>query len=94
MFFACFSVARFTFIEMYLFTYFNLCLAALVVVAVCGLSLISTSVNSCSPGALLLRSTWDLARVGIKPVSPALAGIFLTTGPSEMSHVYYHHNDF
>ena len=93
MFFACFSVARFTFIKIYVFILICVWLHV-VVVAVCGLSLISTSVNSCCPGALLLRSMWDLARVGIKPVSPALAGIFLTTGPSEMSHVYYHHHDF
>ena len=32
-------------------------------------------------GLVALHSTWDLPRPGIKPVSPALAGRFLTTGP-------------
>ena len=31
--------------------------------------------------AQLLCGTWDLPRPGIEPVSPALAGRFLTTGP-------------
>ena len=31
--------------------------------------------------ARLLRSTWDLSRPEIHPVSPALAGRFLTAGP-------------
>ena len=31
--------------------------------------------------ALLLCSMWDLPRPGIKPMSPALAGGFLTTEP-------------
>ena len=29
--------------------------------------------------------TWNLPRPGIEPVSPALAGDFLTTGPPERS---------
>ena len=29
----------------------------------------------------MLRSMWDLPRAGLKPVSPALAGRFLTTVP-------------
>ena len=33
-----------------------------------------------------LRSTWDLPRPGIKPMSPALAGRFSTTGPPGKSH--------
>ena len=33
--------------------------------------------SSCSTGAQLLQSMWDLPRSGIEPVSPA----FLTTGP-------------
>ena len=32
--------------------------------------------------ACRLRCKWSLSRAGIKPVSPALAGRFLTTGPS------------
>ena len=37
--------------------------------------------NSCGAQALLLGSMWDLAGSGIKPVSLALAGGFLTTEP-------------
>ena len=35
--------------------------------------------SSCGPQAQLLHGMWDLPRPGIKPVSPALAGGFLTT---------------
>ena len=35
--------------------------------------------------AQLLRSMWDLPGAGIEPVSPTLAGGFLTTGPPEES---------
>ena len=37
--------------------------------------------NSCGSRAQLLRSTWDLPRPGLKPMSPALAGRFSTTVP-------------
>ena len=37
--------------------------------------------SSCGPRAQLLRGTWDPPRPGIEPVSPALAGGFLTTAP-------------
>ena len=42
------------------------------VVVACGLS-------SCGARAQLLHSTWDLPGPGIEPMSPALAGGFLTT---------------
>ena len=35
---------------------------------------------------LLLHSMWDLPRSEIEPLSPALAGQFLTTGPPEKSY--------
>ena len=35
--------------------------------------------SSCGAGAQLLHSMWTLPRPGIEPVSPALAGIFLST---------------
>ena len=35
--------------------------------------------SSCGSRAQLLRGTWDLPRPGLEPVSPALAGRFLTT---------------
>ena len=43
--------------------------------------------NSCSTGswAQLLRSMWDLHGPGIEPTPPALAGGFLTAGPSGKS---------
>ena len=36
--------------------------------------------SSCSSRASLLCSMWDLPKPGTEPVSPALQGIFLTTG--------------
>ena len=38
--------------------------------------------SNCGSRAQLLRSMWDLPRPGLKPVSSALAGGFLTTAPS------------
>ena len=37
--------------------------------------------SSCGSRAQLLRGMWDLPRPGLEPVSPALAGRFLTTVP-------------
>ena len=37
--------------------------------------------SSCGLQAQLLRSVWDLPGPGLEPVSPALAGRFLTTAP-------------
>ena len=37
--------------------------------------------SSCGSWAELLHGMWDLPRPGIEPVSPALAGGFLTTAP-------------
>ena len=37
--------------------------------------------SSCGTQALLLHGMWDLPGLGIEPVSPALAGRFLTTAP-------------
>ena len=39
-------------------------------------------------GAWLLHSIWDLPKLGIEPVSPALAGRFLTSGPPEKSSIF------
>ena len=47
----------------------------------CGSPALEHSFNSCGEWALLLCGTWDLPRLGIKPVSPALAGGFFTTEP-------------
>ena len=40
-----------------------------------------SGVWSCGAPAELPRSMWDPPRLGIKPVSPALQGAFLTSGP-------------
>ena len=37
--------------------------------------------SSCGSWAQLLRGMWDLPKPGLEPVSPALAGGFLTTAP-------------
>ena len=39
--------------------------------------------SSCGTWVYLLRGLWDLPRPEIKPMSPALAGGFLTTGSPE-----------
>ena len=41
--------------------------------------------NSCGTWAWLLQGMWNLPRPGIKPVSPTLAGGFLSTAPSRKS---------
>ena len=46
---------------------------------------VADRLSSCGSRASLLRSTWDLLGPGIEPVSPALAGGFLTTAPSGKS---------
>ena len=61
-------------------------------IAVCGPLTVATSLvaehrlqtrrlSSCGSWAQLLRGMWDLPRPGLEPVSPALAGGFLTTAP-------------
>ena len=37
--------------------------------------------SNCGSRAQLLRGMWDPSRPGLEPVSPALAGRFLTTAP-------------
>ena len=44
--------------------------------------------SSCGSRALLLRGMWDLPRPGFEPVSPALAGRFLTTVPPGKPQTY------
>ena len=47
----------------------------------CGSQALEHRLSSCDARAQLLRGMWDLLRPGIEPVSPALAGGFLTTVP-------------
>ena len=51
----------------------------------CGSRALEHRFSSCGAWAPLLRSMWDLPAPGIEPVSPALAGGFLTTVPSGKS---------
>ena len=45
----------------------------------CGSRALEHSLTSCDTQAWLLRGMWDLPGSGLKPVSPPLAGGFLTT---------------
>ena len=45
--------------------------------------------SSCDTWALLLRGMWDLPGPGLKSMSPALAGGFLTTVPPGKSLYVY-----
>ena len=47
----------------------------------CGSLALECGLSSCGTRALLLLGTWDLPGPGLEPVSPALAGGFLTTAP-------------
>ncbi|KAJ8777134.1 hypothetical protein J1605_014517 [Eschrichtius robustus] len=47
----------------------------------CGTRAPERRLNSCGAQAELLRGMWDLPGPGLEPVSPALAGGFLTTAP-------------
>ena len=42
---------------------------------------VARGLGSCGARAWLLRAMWDLPGPGLEPVSPALAGRFLTTVP-------------
>ena len=44
--------------------------------------------SSCGERAQLLRGMWDLPGAGLKPMSPALAGGFLTTAPPGKSLIF------
>ena len=47
----------------------------------CGSQALERRLSSCGAWAQLLHGMWDLPGLGLKPVSPALAGGFLTTAP-------------
>ena len=51
----------------------------------CGMWALERRLSSCGARAQLLRGMWDLPGPGIKPMSPVLAGGFLTTAPSGKS---------
>ena len=45
--------------------------------------------SSCGAGAQMLHGLWNLPRPGINPMSPALAGRFLSTGSPEKSFLIF-----
>ena len=47
----------------------------------CGMRALECRLSSCGTQAQLLCGMWDLPRPGLEPMSPALAGGFLTTAP-------------
>ena len=49
---------------------------------------VARGLSSCGARASLLRSMWNLPRAGLKPMSPSLAGGFLTTAPPGKSLVF------
>ena len=51
----------------------------------CGAQALGHRLSGCGAWASLTQDMWDLPRPGIEPVSPALAGGCLTTGPPEKS---------
>ena len=53
----------------------------------CGSRALERRLSSCGTRAQLLHGTWDLPGPGLEPVSPALAGGFLTTAPQGKSLV-------
>ena len=56
----------------------------------CGSWALERRLSSCGTRASLLHGMWDLPGPGLEPMSPALAGGFLTTEPPGKSpHVYF-----
>ena len=66
---------------------------ALVVVArglsSCGTYAVECRLSSCGAWAWLLCGMWDLPRPRLEPMSPALTGGFLTTGPPGKKTIFY-----
>ena len=54
----------------------------------CGVWALECRLNSCGTRAQLLCGMWDLPGPGLEPMSPALAGGFLTTAPPGKSPSY------
>ena len=55
-----------------------------------GLQALECKLSSCGTQAYLFHGMWDLPRPGFEPLSPALAGRFLTTiPPGKPSNSFY-----
>ena len=55
----------------------------------CGSQAVERRLSSCGAQAQLLHGTWDFPGPGLEPVSPALAGGFLTTAPLGKPYVLF-----
>ena len=55
----------------------------------CGSRALEQRLSSCGTWASLPRGMWDLPRPGLEPMSPALAGRFLTTVPPGESLTHF-----
>ena len=56
----------------------------------CGSRGLELRLSSCGAQALFLHGMWDLPGPGLEPVSPALAGGFLTTAPpAKPLHLFF-----
>ena len=55
----------------------------------CGSRALEHRLSSCGAWASLLNGMWDLPRPGLEPVSPALAGGFLTTAPPGEPYILF-----
>ena len=55
----------------------------------CGSRDLEFRLSSCGARAQLLRCMWDLPEPGLKPMSPALVGGFLTTAPPGKSYLVF-----
>ena len=56
----------------------------------CGSWALERRLSSCGPQVYLLCGMWDLPGPGIEPVSPTLAGRFLTTVPPGKPGLYFY----
>ena len=53
----------------------------------CGMRALQRRLSTCGARASLLRGMWELPGPGLEPLSPALAGGFLTTAPPGKPYV-------
>ena len=54
----------------------------------CGSRALERRLSSCGAWAQLLHGMWEFPRPGLEPMSPALAGGFLTTAPPGKSSTF------
>ena len=60
----------------------------------CGSWALERRLSSCGARAQLLHGMWDLPGLGLKSMSPALAGRFLTTTPPGKPPIFFHNKFF